>query len=598
MGTIFNSFFHFLKKYRVSLVLCVSLLFYIASMILTKFDTLFHFEWITFWLHISSILIILGFFSINIVKKQYLQKINFLDVFIFGIILVLAEAINLLFLQAYPFVSLGDEVRDGGLDAMNIVHGTITNIFSYGRYEAHGLIIPTITSFFYHIFQSSVLTYRFPSALLACFDVIILYFLLRLVINKTAAFWGAFALLVLPLHLFFARTEIVVMFSSFWTSVMLLALYLLLRQKKSINYAMLGILLGFASTFHVSARTVASLILLGIVAIDVFTISKRFLLYKTIKGRIGKLFLLLIFCVVGFGPQLFFTTPQIFLHESEFTFKDDLSNQHDMTSLITMENFKLIKKNYLKSVVVWFYEPITSRYPNPISILPPFLTIFFLLGIGYSFFILRNNFLYFMLYLALAIPFTNSAITSWINAAHRLLPLVPIGAFFIGIGVWFIVKNIKYFILQGVVAIVIASYLLYQVYSFFFYLPANDNKTLSEYVSMHIINVLQTNPNYVRLTQPQAATPPIICVAVSPATYQSFVSDQIYEEQWQYFLNPYSVEKISDPTISDNEAYIFKSHCPTSIIAQNTNAQVTSCHTRDKNFYCPNGYNGNITIHY
>ncbi|MDE2026468.1 MAG: glycosyltransferase family 39 protein, partial [Patescibacteria group bacterium] len=153
----------------------------------------------------------------------------------FGCILIYIELISFSFLSSYPWVSVGDEVRDGGWQAMQIAQGTLTNIFAYGRYDAHGLIIPTITSFFYFLFGGTTLTFRFPSALLACADVLVLYVLIRLLYNKTAAFFGAVILASFPWHIFYARTQVVDSFTNFWTSVLFLFFFVLLKKKRRID---------------------------------------------------------------------------------------------------------------------------------------------------------------------------------------------------------------------------------------------------------------------------------------------------------------------------------------------------------------------------
>ena len=83
-----------------------------------------------------------------------------------------------------------------------------------------GLIIPTVAAFFYRFFGSSVLTYRVPAALLAVLDVGLLYLLMRRAAGRTAGLFAGLVLLILPLHLFYARTELVVIFSSVLMTVL------------------------------------------------------------------------------------------------------------------------------------------------------------------------------------------------------------------------------------------------------------------------------------------------------------------------------------------------------------------------------------------
>ena len=69
-----------------------------------------------------------------------------------------------------------------------------------------------------------------PAALVAVADVLVLYLLVRFAIGRVAAFWAGLFLVALPLHLAFSRTELVVSFTSFWTSLILLLLWAFLRR--------------------------------------------------------------------------------------------------------------------------------------------------------------------------------------------------------------------------------------------------------------------------------------------------------------------------------------------------------------------------------
>jgi 4-amino-4-deoxy-L-arabinose transferase-like glycosyltransferase len=55
---------------------------------------------------------------------------------------------------------------------------------------------------------NDVLTYRFPAAIISVCGVAVLYLTVRRFAGKKAAFWAALALLRLPLHLYFSRTNV------------------------------------------------------------------------------------------------------------------------------------------------------------------------------------------------------------------------------------------------------------------------------------------------------------------------------------------------------------------------------------------------------
>src|SRR5579872_4782589 len=132
---------HFIvKKFWIILVLVASIDLYLASLTIVINDPNFTYRWVAFWLHIAAVLIIVVLYLKQHIDKKLFHKIfKRKDLLAFGIILSVIIFISLLFITVYPFVSVGDEVRDGGLNAMQIATGTLTNIFAYGAYDAHGL---------------------------------------------------------------------------------------------------------------------------------------------------------------------------------------------------------------------------------------------------------------------------------------------------------------------------------------------------------------------------------------------------------------------------------------------------------------------------
>lgn len=573
----------------------LSAICFLLSISIGQFDESFNYRWLVFWLHIVSVLSIVTLYIKESVYNKKLGEVSERDILAFGFVLIVIEAVSLLFLTDYPFVSVGDEVRDGGLNTMQIADGTLQNIFAYGRYDAHGLIIPTITSFFYQLFGGSVLTYRFPSALLACIEVAAIFMLMRMQLNRTAAFFSALVLATLPLHIFFARTQVVVAFNSFWSSIILLSLYLLLKKKRAVDYAFFGTIIGFVFGFHAAIRVVAILVLLCVIGISLYEIVSKFIKKHQIRNSLLKLFLLVLFCFVGFGPRLLFSNTTNFLHTSRFVLQQDAETK----TMPTMQEVQTIKDNYLKSLMVWFYEPTQYMYPDHKPIFPPLLAAFFLLGIGHSLFVVKNPFLYVLTFLIITVPLLSSAITDSINADHRLSPLMPIGIVFVGVGVYYVFSLVKYKYARYTLGILLYIYLLFQPSGFFINQPANKNYDIKDYLSMHIIKFIKSKQNIQFQNVAYSNTTVLnnnMCIFVSLMNYQN-LSLAHYQEQYQYFLPNVIVQTKSDAGINDNEAYLFNGSCPTdykTTIKQHT----ISCNSMKHDFFCPLNFTGNIVIHY
>ena len=241
----------------------------------------------------SVILPLIYFLKIH--KKSFKLSNHYKYLLILSVLTIFFHFINL---KTYPFVSVGDEVRDGGLNAVEINQGDYKDIFGYGRYESHGLIIPTINSVFVKLFPQSNLLYRAPTAIVGSLDVLLFYLLISLSFNSTVAFWSALILLTNPLHLFYSRTETVIIFSSLLSSLLIgIFLNTLNKAKKPIDFFTLFILIGFSFNFHASIKAVA-IILVPYLIIKIFSLKK-------ISSIIFSLFLLPISLIAGFGPRLF-----------------------------------------------------------------------------------------------------------------------------------------------------------------------------------------------------------------------------------------------------------------------------------------------------
>ncbi len=579
-----------IQNHISELALSYSIILYVVNLALVRIDTSFYFRWITFSIYMISIALIFVSYLIQTLKKTHYRKlIDEKEALSLIFIVILIEILSFIFLINYPYVSMQDEVRDAGLDAMRIANGTLLNFFTYGNYGGYGNIIPAIAAFFYQIFGSSVLTYRIPSVIVACLDISIFYCLLRLATKRSTALIGAIIYATFPLHMLYARTELVVIFDAFWASVILLGFYLWNLKKRAVDYIFLGTILGIASTYHTASRTMAILILGIVLVLSLLVIVGE--KGKNIKKIFLELSLMGIFCLVGFGPMILKTTIQTFTESHSYAYD---KNAQIMNYSISSNKVTTFSANYMKSFLVWFSEGTTSRYPPHQPLLPPLLAFFFVIGIVYALFVIKKPFFYGLVFLVLALPFTNSAVTGWINADHRLLPLLPLGAIFAAIGISQTAEHFRNkFIKIGLIGIVFL-FLLLQTFQFFTQLPINGDKTLNDYLSMHIIYFLKDNNYFPQQNLYNLPKSSNLCMFVSPLNYKD-LNLLHYKEQYEYFL-PQTTTDIRSVDIPDNEAYLYKGSCP-DIYKKATKNNVTIC-TGANNFYCPKNYIGDITIHY
>lgn len=545
-------------KYFITIII-----FSVISLLIASLDKDYRHQKLTIIIYLVSILPVIFVYFVIFIKEFFHNKYFSKSIYQLLFIVILAFLTRFIFLSNYPFVAFGDEVRDGGLNGVQIYNHEISNIFGYGRYNAHGLIIPTITSFFYPIYSNSVLMYRVPAAIIGIFDIILVYVLVFTLISPKAGFYSALALISLPLHLFYSRTQIVVIFSSFITTCLIFGLYFYFSKKTYWRFIFLGILIGLSFNFHASVKTVGLTILLIIFLLEI----KNFFT-KTIKN----LFVLLISIIIGFGPRIMFTPLNIFFHTSR------LETHHDLL-------FNLPQR-YFQSLLVWFVNPTQSFFKNGLPLLP--IPLFLIIIVGLIFYFKKNEKVFWfncLLFLALSIPFTNSAITDGINFDHRLSPLFSISAILVGCCFSFIPQN-RYIKSVKILEVLLILYLSFQTIGFYTNKLAdiNWNNEIEEkdYLSMHLIKLIQSNNNL----------PHDLCLFV-PDKYLSYFNLVHIQEQYHFFLPNHSFVFYGDKNLSTNKM-IISTNC------ENHNKYKTYSYPCSSlfDFSCPKKYFNNFIIFY
>lgn len=512
----------------------VSLSVFLATIAIlaAKIDQDFSYQWLIFWTHTSAIVVL---FLAKIGKGKKFLKMEKTGWISLGFVLFLAIISRFIFLKIYPFVSRGDELRDGGLDGRKMFTSEQKDLFGWGRYESHGRIIPTFTSFFYLIFKESVLTYRAAAGLLSVLDIVLVWLISKKLFNKKVAFFSSLILISLPLHLFYARTEVVVIFSSFLTSLVLLNLFNVYEKKRLLDWMSLAMLLGWCFNFHASVRTMV----FGLGLISLFLLGWRLVKQsKEKKEWLAKLVLFPIFVLMGFGPRLWQTPAKIFFQQKRsYVTVDHVKN-------INVKKLDELKQRYLKSLMVWFYEPTTSWFGDHKPILKPVWGFLFIVGLGAM--ILDKKWQSkILVLLALLIPFTNSAITKELNSDHRLAPMLPIGAMIIGYGFWLIFQRYKH-ILGG--RCLVAFYVIFSLttmINFYAKRVADEGRDDFDYLSMNLVYML-------RSSLPKGDN---FCLTSSETNAKKFRLMH-YQEQYEYFFPESKIKIWTDDSFDNNEVMV------------------------------------------
>lgn len=544
------------------------------SLAFFKLDGNLNYRWPIFCLSLTPLLVVGGVYFLSLCPyRKFFKKMSGWWV----LVLILAAAARFLLLKEYPFVSLGDEVRDGGLNAMEIATGQTKELFGYGRYEAHGLIIPTITAFFYKFFGGSALVYRLPAALAGVLDVGLLFVLLFLVTKSgPAATLGSLSLAFLPLHLFYSRTEIVVILSSFLATAINLAVFIFCRRglKEWEDYLFLGTLLGFSFNFHAALKAFSLLVLAAILAVGL----GRCFFKKMRFGQFAlKLSVLLVFLIVGFGPRLL-KTPSVksFLHLSRVPTAQMSGKVFDGSAV------KKLASDYRQSLAVWGTEGTRGWYRNHLPIFSKWLFGLMVLGLGVAV-VKKREYLLILLGVGLVLHLTNSALTDMVNADHRLAPLFSMGSFFVGIGVAFLEGKIRQGWLKTSLLGVATGLLVYQAVIFFVKQPANEARPVADYLQTQALYLVKEEKEF--FGEKEA-----LSFWVSAANYPQFNYAHFYEQR-AFFLEGRKVTIGQTSSLKEGEIRIVREGGGSA-----DKKAVVDC--REKSFYCPLDYRGEMSVYY
>lgn len=352
------------------------------------------------------------------------------------LIFALAVFTRFFLLGSYPYVSIGDQMRDTGINAVKIARGELRDFFAFGDYQGYGNFIPLISYFFLLILGHSTLIYLIPSSIIGVLSIILTYFLARLWQGRKVAFCASLILIVSFFHLHYSRSELLVIMDSFLAPLILLGLFFSWRLM--IGSFIFGLIAGFSLHFYAGIR--------GMVAIS-FLFAVFAGIYKIITGHkkalvtnIKHFFLWIILFFIGFFISL---GPRI------DRFNRDNSFSQVGQARIIFQNEEFLKKNlseksiylyqtYVKAFLVYTFENNNDFHFNYRSALLGFPVNWFFLG-GLFYLLLsfrhRKNFLSNLLVFVIFLyPITNEVIVDSVGADHRLIGILPILAIVAGYG--------------------------------------------------------------------------------------------------------------------------------------------------------------------
>ncbi|MCA9383239.1 glycosyltransferase family 39 protein [Candidatus Dojkabacteria bacterium] len=401
---------------------------------------------------------------------------------------VFALLLRIIILDTYPYVALGDELREIGINGLNFITGSNKDYFQLGSYAGYTYIfsIPGIIG--YHIFGGSPIAYRLPAALIGVATVLVTYFLGYLWKGRKGGLILSVLLASSTIHLHFSRTEFIIVSSSFISLCILIAGYLSSRNSKM--YLLLGLAFGFSMHAYVAVRSVMIAVAISIAFLEVQKALENKNFSEVTKHTLQKAVRIVIGFIVGFGPSMIIPN---FLGSSgsgNLIFNDPIFLN---TSL--QNKLEILVQLYEQSFGVFFYADTTANFhfPGSGSLLDFPLTLFFILGL--SALILKKNKMFLektFLCLLFIIPLFNQVLVGEPGEEHRILVALP---YALAVAMYGIFKaaelSKKYYIHILIVLTVFSSF--YSTYNYFILrlsdkdiIQVNQTEYAFEYMARYI----------------------------------------------------------------------------------------------------------------
>lgn len=381
---------NFVKKLISSKAIGVTTYVFLAAFSLLiifihKFVGITH-NWIILYLWFINFLLTI-YFGFKKLPTNWYKKFKLIfkeDKIFLGIILFLAIFTRFFILDSYPYVVIGDEIRDTGLHALQIQNGQLRDFFGFGSYQGYGNFTPLLSYFFLLLIGNSRFTFLVPSAIISILSILLTYLLTRVWTNKNTAFIASLFLIGSLIHLHYSRTELLIIIDSFLSLTMIASLYL---TSYSIHlFLIFGLISGFSFHFYAATRGILVALLIYLSITSTSRIIRSILKNKInlIPKQIANAFLgTLIFFVgffIGLGPTVNdITTKNMF---SEIGVTKPIIYDSNFSKMNFIDKSILLINVYKDSLLTYATEPtfdLRFIYSSPMLNFP--INIFLVLGI-------------------------------------------------------------------------------------------------------------------------------------------------------------------------------------------------------------------------
>lgn len=412
------------------------------------------------------------------------------------VIFFVALFLRIVILNNYPFLSIGDEVREIGLNGLYLLTGKFNDVFQLGSYRGYSLVPAYLGYAARFIFQYSALTFRLPSAVFGSFAVLFMYISGRAWKGRTFGLIAALLMIANSYHLHFSRTELIINSAGLFGILILLGF--IISQKSVYGYFFLGLVFGLSMHMYVAVRPIMVISCLYIFYLQTKNIYKSKKKISTlVKEKLVLTALITIGFLIGLGPTI--NIPDLLNQTGAGSFIYDnpqfveSSNPEKMSNLFDL---------YGKGLSTLVYEKTSPAYhynnPDPLLTFP--LNVLFILG--FSYLVLskdKKTFGVLLILLVLLSPLITNVLSGTTAQIQRLSGIFPVCILISAIGLIklsdIIPNKLKRFFLFMFISILI----LFSIFTYFWGRksdPQNIPWVLNDYKFEHVMRYVVENNNY------------------------------------------------------------------------------------------------------
>lgn len=464
-------------------------------------DKQFSSNWIIFysWLAVFITSVIYALMQVPPKKYKSIVKTIKGDWKIILFIALLAMITRFALLLSYPYISIGDELRDTGLLGLHISTGLTKDVFDFGFYQGYGNFIPMISFYFLKVLGTSPLVYRIPAAFIGVLTILLTYFIGKKVNGRLTGLVAAVFLTVNFVHMHYSRTELLVVLDGLFS--LLLTTVSLSATIFPAGFFLSGLMMGLSYHFYAGIRGTVLVCLSFILLVYGYRLVKQIMgkntedFFRTLKIFLAGLVLVSIGFFIGLGPSL-----NILIRDNLFFRTGNSQPIYSEPSFLALSlpgKADMVYRYYQKAFLVYFSEPTTTHFQFRSSLLTFPVNWLFLAGLFYSLLSLRrskNILLSFMVYLIFLFPFYSQVILHHAGADHRLMGIIPIAVILASYGLAVLVKNITPMYHKWLIVLALLIFVPYQLYFYFWGRLSDLEFPLREYLFQDIMEYIKKSP--------------------------------------------------------------------------------------------------------